>query len=260
MPSPTTRSCPCGEETLNAVHGRGVLGAECASRVVRNLRWWLHRRYPSEHEDFVQEVYLKLVGKNGLESFVPPPDSGAEAFRGWLYGVVRFYALYTIQQRTRRDHIGLAKTEMLPEPISGDQAFARMSILEMISIAVEAIKLRWCAKGGPWAERFEVFLLFVREEDTNYARAQARLGISYELAKKLCHDLKSEICFAVRAQVRDTLSLEPGLDFETIERLIDQEIQALFAEAFSDDCVWDLFFPEPKPESQPGPEDPRSKP
>jgi len=228
-----------------------VLGAECAGRVVCNVRWWLCRRYPDELEDFVQDVYVKLVAESGLGTFAPPPGSGAEAFRGWLYGVVRNYALCTIRRRKLRAHIALAKTEMLPEPTDGSQAFARRCIVDMVGAAVETVKNRWSAKAEGWHERFDVFLQFVQEKDSDYERARARLGISYENAKKLRHDLKEEICLEVRAQVRDGLLLEPGLDSETIERMIDHEIRALFDEAFPDNCVWDLFFPEPNHESDP---------
>jgi DNA-directed RNA polymerase specialized sigma24 family protein len=232
-----------------------VIGSECAGAVVRNVRWWLGRRYPDEVEDFVQDIYLKLVAPKGLETFIRPAEAVGEAFRAWLYGVVRFHSLHTIQMRVRRAHIALGKTDALPEPTDRAQAFARACITDMVTKAIESVSRDWAAHKEHGRERFDVFLPFVLEADSNYARARARLGISYELAKKLRHDLKEHICSAVRAQVRDSLALEPGLDAETIARRIDDEICDLFEQAFPDNCVWDLFFPFPdsndEPESKP---------
>jgi DNA-directed RNA polymerase specialized sigma24 family protein len=253
MSSLKKATCPCGDEPIDSVQGRGVLGSECAGAVVRNVRWWLGRRYPDEIEDFVQDVYLKLVAPKGLETFIPPAQDVGEAFRAWLYGVVRFYALYTIQMRRRRAHIAPGKTDVLPEPTDRAQAFARACIADMVTKAIECVSVDWEARKEQGRERFDVFLPFVLEADINYARARSRLGISYELAKKLRYDLKEEVCFAVRTQVRDSLALEPGSDAETIERRIDDEICDLFEQAFPDNCVWDFFFPSPDSNDDPEP-------
>jgi hypothetical protein len=230
-----TPCCPCGVE-LEARHGGQPLCAKHQQQIAGYVgrRFGRHRyggRYASFVEDFVQDCYVKLLGRSGLKTFRPAAGrERADAFGAWLGVLLRHYC------NNKLDYLGIRNHEppdTIPEPahaMTPEQAFARQCIVDLAGAAFSRVEADW--KGCQGSQRFEVFLPFVLEGNAQYKQAQEVLGVSEENAKRIKCNLAKDTRIEVRRLVRDTLDLEPGLDHKGIERRIDEEISALFDAAF----------------------------
>jgi hypothetical protein len=106
-----------------------------------------------------------------------------------------------------------------------------------------------------------VFLPFVLGEDACYEEAQRTLGVTNANVRKIKCELSEDIRLALRRRVRDTLFLEPGLDHDSIERKIDEEIEELLNGAFPDGSEPVVMRTKPEPEEeQPEPESEKPEP
>lgn len=250
---PILSRCPCGQQVEAQAAGH-VLCAKHREQVLSGIRrrFGSHRygaRYAHHVEDFVQECYLKLLNPGGLDSFQPQTEHlRADAFGAWLWRVVQNYchnkwkAIECRPTEVPEDAALESSHELTP-----DQAFARKCLDELIALAVADVEAKWKATGDKRARRFEVFVSFLSEENSNYDEAERQLGVSNVLAKQLKHKLSKEVLQAVRGRVRDTLYLEPGLEPDEVERRIEAEIQALFDAAFPPEAV---LADESEPEAE----------
>lgn len=266
-----TDLCPCGEESLDTTGGPHVIGARCREQVARHVRrrFGSHRyagRYAADVEDLIQDCYRHLLAPKGLASFLPDPTRPrADAFRGWLWCVVRNHCNNKAQYIKTHPESGSDCLESLPESrdaLTPDQAFARTRLRELNEEAVAQVEPTWRTKGPVWSERFDVILQLVYERDADAKRAGQRLRINDVHLRQLKWKLLEEIRREVRKQVLDDLLVDPGLEHESIERKIDEEIEALFHAAYPGSSVWVPFStePEPEPEADPKPEQPEPSP
>jgi hypothetical protein len=270
---PEDEACPCGEEPIGALFGQHVVGVKCRAQIegaVRH-RFGAHRyrgRFSQAVEDVVQECYVKLVRPGGLDSFRPQPGKPrADSFRAWLSGVVRNHCNNKGDHIRSHPDLDADPVDGIPEPMHAKTpaaAFAEEALRDLARGAVADVEARWRQKGAVSSERFDVFLPFVLERDDDYGRAQRRLAIKYDHARKLKFTLDGEIRRAARARVRDELFLEPGLSPAEIEAMIDQAIDELLCDAFPGGEGRALGFlkAEPEPELEPEQNDapPESKP
>jgi hypothetical protein len=229
--------CPCGVE-LEARHTGQPLCAKHQQQIAGYVgrRFGRHRyggRYASFIEDFVQDCYRKLAEPSGLGTFRPDASrERADAFGAWLGVLLRNHCNNKLKYGLSGVAVSL---DASPEPVhemTPAQAFARQCLHDLLGTAVDGVEADWRAKGSKASQRFDVFLPFVLGEKAQYKQAQEVLGVSEENAKKIKCNLAEDTRIAARRLVRDTLDLEPGLDRKGIERRIDEEIGALFDEAF----------------------------
>jgi DNA-directed RNA polymerase specialized sigma24 family protein len=232
--------CPCGAE-LEAPHSGQLLCSEHQQQIARYVRrrFGPHRyggRYAGSVEDFVQDCLERLVAPGGLDTFRPHAGrERADAFGAWLGVVLRYYCNNKLKYLGIRPDFAGELRDPIPEAahaMTPAQAFTRQCILELVNAAVARVGVEWKSKGSKAAQRFDVFLPFVLGGDARYEQAQEVLGVSEGNAKRIKCNLAQDIQFALRCLVRDTLHLEPGLDHKSIERRIDEEIDALFEAAY----------------------------
>jgi hypothetical protein len=232
-------NCPCGEEPL-AGGGLHLLGAECCSRVAGCVRGFF-RPGSGEFEDALQECYLFLAKPGRLEQFRASTEGGrADQFRGWLYTLVKRDCLDQWRTSRRRDELWANASRRLEEPqapLTPAQAGARECIRVRSQYAVDEVrKARW-AHGVDCGRRFELLLDAVFQDRVDYALLSEQLGTTKDAAKTAKYDLVHALTKPFREQTRDELCIEPGLDPEGIEALIDAEIDDLFATAFPRETV-----------------------
>jgi hypothetical protein len=73
-------------------------------------------------------------------------------------------------------------------------------------------------------------------EAGSYKDLAELLELSVGNAHKIGSDLAKAVRLELRRRIRDTLSFEPGLRREAIERRIDEEIEELLTTAFPAEC------------------------
>jgi DNA-directed RNA polymerase specialized sigma24 family protein len=232
-------SCPCGDERV-ARYGLHLLGEECSSRVVRCVRGFFGAgsslATSEEMEDAVQECYSQLARPGQLDLFNAPPDRArADAFRGWLYTVVK----RTCQDRARRAEGRLrlwkaasARLDELETPLTPDQAGARRCILDRAQHAVDVVRQERWAHGADCGRRFELLLDALMNDQAAHSLLSANLAPTENAAAKAKSELVEALTRAFRDRTRDELTLEPGLDPEIIEDRVDADIEDLFATAY----------------------------
>ena len=248
--------CPCGHESLDSGGGRHVIGALCREKVERHVRrrFGRHRyggRYATEVPDLIQDCYQRLLAPGGLNRFQPAPGREAgDAFAGWLWKVVHNYCNNKVHGLLAQPAVGGDKLDSVPESrdaITPEQAFAQLRIRELGERAVAEAKEDWEAKGAIWIERFNVILQLVYEKEADTARACERLGITDLHLRQLRFKLTARIRLEWRKQILDGLELEPGIEPQVIELMIDREIEALFQEAFPGSSPLSCLGCQPEP-------------
>jgi len=240
MPDLDPRSCPCGDEPL-AGGGLHLLGVECCSRVTLCVgKYFGHRGHSGEFEDAVQECYLHLAKPSTFETFRPPAEAPADAFRGWLYTVVDRKCRDLLRREKRRSDLWkLARMRMaeLKAPATPLEAAARRCILERSQYSIDVVrKARW-AHGADCGRRFEILLDAVLKDRLDYPLLGEQLGIPKDAVRTARYELEEALARAFRERTRDELCLEPGLSPERIEDLIDADIEDLFTTAFPHETV-----------------------
>jgi hypothetical protein len=251
--------CPCGHELLDTRRGLHVLGARCREKVERHVRrrFGSHRyggRFAAEVPDMIQDCYQKLLAPGGLDSFQPAPGRDAgDAFGGWLWKVVHHHCNNKVHYLLAQPAVGSDGLDSVPESrdaITPDQAFAQMRIRTLSERAVSELAADWRARGPCWSERLDVILQLVYEKEADTERARERLGITDVHLRQLKHKFTQRIRFEWRKQILEELVLEPGVAPELVERMIDEEIEALFQTAYPGSDPLASLVSEPEPEAK----------
>jgi hypothetical protein len=250
--------CACERESLDTRRGLHVLGARCREKVERHVRrrFGPHRyggRFAAEVPDIIQDCYQKLLAPGGLDSFQPTPgrDVG-DAFGGWLWRVVRNHCNNKVHYLLAQPAVASERLDSVPEShdaITPDQAFAQRRICELSERAVAVLAPSWRAKGPLWSERLDVILQLVYEREADTERARERLGITDVHLRQLKLKLTDRIRLEWRKQILGGLLVEPGLEPELIELMIDQEIESLFQAAYPGSSPLPSVASEPAPEA-----------
>jgi hypothetical protein len=184
----------------------------------------------------IQDCYQKLLAPGGVDSFRPvAAPHQRDAFGGWLWQVVCNHCNNKLKYLLAQPAVGHAGKEDLPdqrEASSPEQEFARALIRELSEAAVALVAPAWRARGPSWSERFDVIVRLISEEEPDTKRACARLAIDASHLGVLKLKLTALLRLEWRKQIFDGLALEPGLEPEVIELMIDREIEALFQAAY----------------------------
>ena len=249
--------CPCGDEPNDDCRDGHAIGPNCRRLVVAHVRrrFGAHRyggRMAHHVEDVVQECYMKLLVRGGLDSFQPRPDRPlAVAFRVWLFALVGNHCNNQLK-KAGRDPIhnsdrpnptdsqsdsstGALRRVFEPmDTVSPEVKFARDWLRCLADDAVTDVEAGWRARRKNGAERFRVLLPIALERDGcgDYQRASEDLGILHNNARLLAHELREDLDTAVRKRVQDELRLEPGLSEASIKARVDAAIKEHFDAAF----------------------------
>ncbi len=124
------------------------------------------------------------------------------------------------------------RMDELEAPLTPLQAGARQCILDRAQYAVDVVRQERRAHGAICGRRFELLLDALMKDQGAHALLSANLAPTENAATQAKTDLVNALSRAFRDRTRDELTLGPGIDPETIEDLVDADIEDLFATAY----------------------------